>query len=346
MKPHPSLAVFAAALMVAACGLFAGHAAYAQGGFVGLAPPEAMDTLSGSSVGATGAGMQALDRARDVTGTAPPGQPGFAPPPPGQPGFAPPPSAFDQTLNQAGGALDPLLNEFQARITVIAGTRVFDALTGELLDDAAELQVPESEKANYFDDGTHGDIEPNDGKFTRVDEEHAHLSQGNQRIKEELVQALISANDMNPLEFFGYTIMSTERLDTASSNRAWKIVPNPDGPGGMLVEVPIDKPLKVPRYREEEARKDTRVKDDWADRFLQNYRVNKDSLASDFYPMYIPRPPAPPRVRPPAQWIPFMATVPPEQANQIRTGAPPNAQPMGIDEYAAGGAGHGYYGEQ
>jgi hypothetical protein len=308
-----------------------------------MAVTEGMNTLNQGAVGGGGAGVEALNRAQgvaagDPSAGAPPDL--SAPPAPGQP------IDFGALATGAAGNV-PGLDQLLPRITVISGTRVFDAITGELLDDAVERLVPENQKENYFDDGTNGDVEPNDGKYTRVSEDRGYISQSNQRIKEELIQALISANDMNPLQFYGYTLMSTERIDNASRERAWKLVPNPDGPGNMLEEVPIDRPLVVPNYRDKEREKDGRVKDDWADRFLQDYRRNKDSLTSEFYSIYIPTPPVPPGARPPSGWVPFAATVPPEVLNSPRFQFPDrpgvNTQPTDLDEYAARGAGNTYY---
>jgi hypothetical protein len=298
-----------------------------------------MDTLNQAPVG-SGAGNLALDRARGVAGgqPAPPAPGGQPTPAPGFPGSAP------GAPGLPGGLQIPQM--LVPKITVIGGTRVFDVIPPyELLDDATERQVAESEKDNYFDDGTHGDIEANDGKYTSVKESRdAYLSQSNQRIKEQLIQALIVADAMNPLQFYGYTLMSTERMEAASRNRAWKLVPNPNGPGSLLKETLIDKPVVVPKYREKEAEKDVRVKDDWSNRFLQEYRKDKDSLSSQFYALYIPMPPVPPKVAPPGNWHPYAATTSAEALNRPSPATPRGrGQPMGIDEYAAGGASHGYY---
>jgi hypothetical protein len=46
---------------------------------------------------------------------------------------------------------------------------------------------------------------------------------------------------------------------------------------------------------------------EWAIGFLNEYRINKGEINSDFYPIHIPAPPVPPAVAPPtdADWHPF-----------------------------------------
>lgn len=286
-------------------GLLSGCALLAIGFGVGVSRANAQDlagtmagvkgenALNSGPVGGGGAATLALERARGVAG--------------GNPAAGGPAAAFGGAPAPVPAAAPaiPLTGPIPPRVSVLSGTRVFDAVTGVLLDDPQEHLVPETQKSQYYDDGTHGDVQANDGKFTRFTESHDYLAQSNQRVKEELVQALIAANNMTPLKFYGYSLMSTSRSDAASRNRAWKLVPDPDGIGASLQEVPIDKPLQVPNYRATEAEKDKKVKDDWSDRFLQEFRKNKDSLASEFYPMYIPQPPLPPPVAAPAAWRPF-----------------------------------------
>jgi hypothetical protein len=261
------------------------------------------DNLNSQQVGPNPAGY--IGRAQDAAGQAQGGfgaPGGLAPPGVGAPGFP-----GQQQFGGAAQGVNRVVAKI-AKIQVITGTRVFDPVTGELLDDAQEEQVPATDKNQYFDDGTHGDVEANDGKYTKIDERKDTLSQSNQRIKERLVQALLTAEGLNPLEFYGFSLMSTERTEEVSRGRAWSIVKDPKGgPGFVMAEVPIAEPQAVPKYRKWQAEKDQKVKEDWAKRFLQEYRVNKDSLTSDFYGMYVPQPPPLPAVDAPdaSVWQPF-----------------------------------------
>ena len=247
------------------------------------------NTLNQQSVGPIGGNP--LGAARAVAGQQAPyasAQPG-APFPgaiPGAPGFAP-------------------IEE--PKITVITGTRVFDAVSGFLLDDAQMKRVPATEQGNYYDDGTHGDLEPEDGIFTFVEDRNDVIGQSNQRVKEQLVRALQLADEYTPQQFFGLRLLTLQRTVAAPRTRAWAMTRDPNGVGHMLEEREVEQPVTVPNYRDKQMEKDSRIKNDWAFRFLQEYRVNKDSLTSDFYSMYVPQPPPLPAVAPPpgVQWRPF-----------------------------------------
>jgi hypothetical protein len=307
----------------------------------------AQDTLNGGSTGAPAAGMLALQRAKAVAGSGTPsagagarrgpgaaggsqaqvpapgamptgqqqgqGQPGQGPGQPGLPGL---PGMLGNMLGGGTASLLPAssLSPTGPRITVLAGTRVLDAIMPHaLIDDATERQVPQSMQNQYYDDGPqggHGDLEANDGKFTNVTTSMDYISQSNQRIKEQLIQALVSANALNTIDFFGLAVMSADRTGAVSRDRAWKMVASPNGIGSVLREVMIDRPLDVPNNRERTTYKDKLVGAQWADRFMQEFRKNKDDLHSEFYAVYVPMPPTPPSVAPPVGWAPFLATTP------------------------------------
>lgn len=271
------------------------------------------DNLNGGSTGGASSGVAglALQRARQAAGTAGGyntnmqgamngAQGGM------QPGGMMPPGApmasgitAQQAAAFAAAAAAP-------KITVITGTRIFDVVTGELIDDVIRKKRPETEKAEYFDDGTHGDLTPGDEVYTRVDgEKREALSASNQKVKEQLVSALRVAEAYTPVEFYGFSLMSTDRQEPVPRNEAWKVVKDPKGIGYQLSEVPVDTPLQVPKFRDKLKEKDHTVKSDWSLRFLNDYRKKKDDLSSEFYPVYIPTPPQPPTSVPPVGWIPF-----------------------------------------
>lgn len=272
---------------------------HAQGLAELTATTEGMNALNEQSP-STGAGYIALDRARALGGEGQ-GEANAATPAPAQ---APRPAARAAAADSFDAFGD---EEDVPKVTVITGTRVFDAITGELIDDAVMKDLPETERDNFFDDGTHGDLLAADGIYTSVDSRSDVINQSNQRVKEHLIMALISADDLNPLEFYGFNIMSIERNQTVDRQRAWKLVPDPAGVGYILDEVETGQPVSVPKYREWVTEKDRKVKNDWSYRFLQEYRLNKDSLESEFYALYIPLPPQTPSVEPPplGMWEPF-----------------------------------------
>lgn len=273
---------------------------------------EGMNTLNSGSTGSN-VGNLALDRARNVSGgstnpqVAPPnmnGGPGQMPRPGAGPAapMTPPPLTAADLARFAQTSTGP-------KITVISGVRVFDAVTGELIDDAIRRKVPESEKDKFFDDGTHGDLQPNDEVYTNVDERQNRkdvIGAANQRVKERLIQSLQVANSYNPVKFYGYTLMSTDRQEPLPRHEAWQIVPDPQGgPGFTLAEQKVKQPITVPKYRDAQKDKDHIVKDNWSRNFLQEYRKKPDDLTSEFFSVYIPQPPVPPAVAPPLNWSPF-----------------------------------------
>ncbi len=187
----------------------------------------------------------------------------------------------------------------EPKITVISGTRVFDAITGQLLDDAVQRQVPQSQAENY---------EMVDGQYLLVSTRNDVIGQSNQRIKERLVRALTTADQFTPLEFFGVPIATTQQSQAQPRNRAWTFRRDQNGgPGMVLTERPVEDPLVLPHYRAKQKEKDERIRNDWALRFLQDFRTEKDSLASQFYSLHVPQPPLPPAVEPLplAVWQPF-----------------------------------------
>lgn len=284
-----------------------------------MAGTEGMNTLNGGGGGvsaSSGVGAIGLDRARNAVGQANANGAQFnqynqatgggMPMNPNDPNAMGAPGA-PQGLNpqQANGLAQRAM---APKITVIAGIRVFDAVTGELVDDAIRRKVPETDKdkGGYYDDGTHGDMTPNDGIYTRIDgEKRDAIGASNQKVKEQLIQALRVAEGYSPVEFYGFSLMSTDRTDPVPRNETWKVVKDPRGLGYMLKEEPSATPISVPKYRDKLKEKDKIVKEDWAYRFLQEYRKKKDDLASDFFPVYIPQPPQPPSTMPPASWMPF-----------------------------------------
>lgn len=267
-----------------------------------LGGAEGMNTLNSGGAGPGGAGNLALDRARNLNQGGMPGTPGT----PGTPGgFG---SINAEDFQSAAQEVVQFV-KFLFPLKVITGTRVRDAITGELLDDAREKFVRDEDRENYFDDGTHGDITADDGQYTRVDERSDVIGQSHQRVKEQLVKALSVAENYDPLEFYGFTIMSTDRLESEPRNRVWKMRADPDGrPGMVMVEEPTDTPVVVPKYRDWQHKKDIDViRSGWMKDFLADFRKNPDNMASEFHPVYVPLPPPVPGIKPPveAAWAPF-----------------------------------------
>lgn len=195
------------------------------------------------------------------------------------------------------------------KVRALVGERVYDALTGELLDDARFVMIEETETEEYYDDGTHGDLTPEDGVYARVTIRSDAVGPENQRIKERLIQAIYETNRLDPVEFYGYTVMAQDHRIRPRRSRQWKVVRGTSGAGLRLTELAVDRPVQISNYWDELVKKDERIggEDGWAENFLSDYRINKSDIRSDFHSVYIPHPPTMPTVPPPGDddWTPF-----------------------------------------
>lgn len=222
-------------------------------------------------------------------------------------------------IREGGGAVPTALQGavqqiVKKKITVIAGNRVTDAVTGELLDDAREIRVDEEQKSEYFDDGTHGDLVAGDGQYTRVAEIKGVLGPNNQRLKEQLVQAVYEISRLEAQEFYGHTLLAADNSTRPERNARWALVEAPEGRAGFrLSESATDKPAELASYWDEELSRDEKIAgpNGWARTFLDEYRITKGELDSEFYEVYVPEPPGIPKLPPPSVdgWSPFSLTI-------------------------------------
>ena len=216
-----------------------------------------------------------------------------------------------------GEVVDDVLDAIvEPTFKAYVGRRVRDAVTKELLDDPQLIWIPESETVDFFDDGNimvSGDLIEGDEEFAKVEFVADVVGQTTQRIKERTIQALNQADMLDPVEFYGFTLMSTDAMSRPARKSRWQIIDDPDGGIGFrLAELPTEKEVDVPKYRDWLEKKDTRLTN-WATEFLSEYRVDSEDLTSEFYPLYIPQPPPPPftsrgrRIKPPTEagWQPF-----------------------------------------
>jgi len=196
------------------------------------------------------------------------------------------------------------------RYKAISGTRIYDAVTGELLDDARMVVIGEDEKANYYDDGRTGnDQVAGDEVFTNVEiSDNVFISPVMQRVKESLIQALYEADRLDPVMFRGESIMALDDRQKSDRSVRWRMQRASKGVGRVLVQVPTERPVDVPNYYVEEENKDKKIggESGWAKVFLDQYRLEAGNLQSEFYKVHIPLPPPRPSMEPPASdWSAF-----------------------------------------
>jgi len=278
-------------LTAALCAM--GGFAFAQGGGF-LAPPDALDTLSG---GSTSGGLdpnRLLGSARDAAfnssapgGTprdpfSPPGNdgatPGFTPPPTGfsppSPGFTPPPSGFSGPPSgfSPGAPGAPGAAGLPRTTTAIGGFRIISAISGDVLSDARSAKVISTD--GYFDDGQNGgDAVAGDGVFSAIITDDNYISAGEFLIKTRSIKGLSVLEDFTPQEFLNVRVATTEPVSS------------------------------LPKLTNLEAERDDKL-EQFADRFLRDFRVNPDDPASELIPVFIPFPPKAPNFPLPVEFSP------------------------------------------
>ncbi|MCX7020064.1 MAG: hypothetical protein WCK47_06170 [bacterium] len=198
-------------------------------------------------------------------GASPMGYPGA--PMGGMPGLGPGMGMMNQQPGMQGqtGMATPIP---VPTIQVLVGKRVYDAVTGAIIEDAMQLTVPESDKDKYYDDGSRdngvagdnirGNVETIRGKY---------ISPETNAIKNRMITVVRKADVISPLHFSGYYVVSA-------------------GAGRDKPDVPTW--LELEKERDEFAR-------DWNNKFLANYRADKNDPRSEFFQIYVPEPPQIPK---------------------------------------------------
>jgi len=155
------------------------------------------------------------------------------------------------------------------KILVLTGERVRCHVMGTLLEDIHYEYRPESEKGEFYDDGTHGDLQAGDNIWTNYTERNDVLSPEANYLKKIYLRMMELCEDMNPLEFF-------------------------------RIPVATDEPLSpLPQLTDKERDRDETFLRQWHQQFLALYRQDPDDPMSDFYPIFVPSPPQPPSDVPP-----------------------------------------------
>jgi len=175
------------------------------------------------------------------------------------PGMVPPPGPM--TAMVPAPALAAPVPPPVKRILVLTGERVTCHVMRTLLEDIHYEYRPESEKGEYYDDGTHGDLQPNDNIYTNYSERNDVLSAEANRFKLLYMRMLELCEQTNPIEFFRIPVATEEPLST------------------------------LPRLSDEERDRDETFLRQWHSQFLKMYRQDDEDPASDFYPIFVPSPP-------------------------------------------------------
>lgn len=161
-------------------------------------------------------------------------------------------------------------------IRVLIGQRVYDAVTGALLEDAKTIPRPVTEQELYPDDGVHDNGIAGDGIRGNVNTvRDVYIGAETNGLKNRLIRVVREAEKMTPMQFFRQHVSTTEPYK-----------PNPAMPDALEIERQRDELLK-----------------DWNNKFLADYRKDKDNPQSEFYELYVPEPPMPPGFPAPGGYV-------------------------------------------
>lgn len=174
-------------------------------------------------------------------------------------------------------------------IKVLVGEKVYCSVCGTLLEDAVQLAVPQSDADKYFDDGVHDNGIAGDGIRGNVKTvRDQYVGPECNVIKDRLINAVRRAEDYDPMHFFRYHVMT---LDPVTGGR------------------------RMPAQLDKEQQRDEMLLD-WNNKFLADFRTKKDDPRSEFFQLYVPKPPQPPRYPVPPGYVS------PQKLRQGNAGAP------------------------
>lgn len=281
-------------------GGFAGQPGGAFPGMPGGAPGGNFSDPTGEFAGMTPGGGFA-----GQPGGAFPGQPGGAFP--GMPGGAP--GGFPGQPGQPQQQQQPML-QMPELATVIYGERVVCRATGQMLDDARELDVVAEFLNQYYDDGRSGlDARADDNIFTNATFRNDVISPEAHLLKTRMIRALEIAESYSPTEFYIIPVASNDLRS--------------DFPRVLDLEQERDGKLRV-----------------WAERFLDDYRFDSGAVGEaswEFVPTFLPPPPRTPDLDLPVDFFP------PSKAEELENeqDAQQNNAPGGRDGFPGAGGGFG-----
>jgi len=171
---------------------------------------------------------------------------------------------------------------------VLTGRRVYDAVSGGLLEDAIEIAVRQSDADAYPDDGIHDNGIASDNIRGNVQtSEKDYIGQFSNLVKEHLIHAVRNAENIDPMIYYGYHVAKIgPKLEGAKRYG----LPLPGEQEAALVKNPVK---DIPNVLELEDSRDELVRQ-WNHEFLADYRVTPEDPQSPYYPVFIPAPPLTP----------------------------------------------------
>lgn len=191
-------------------------------------------------------------------------------------------------------------------IKALVGRRIYCAVCGKLLEDAVTIRVPAADRDKYRDDGVSDNGIAHDGVPGNVlVVRDQYIGPECRATKDRLVNAIRSAEKLRLIDYCG---RDTVALDSTADGTAM--------PALLAKESQRDEMLRA-----------------WNDKFLANYRDDKNDPRSAYYAVHVPNPPALPRYPAPASYIsPQQKSAAAAKSNSsvVALGAAPVRMPAGV----------------
>ncbi len=233
-----------------------------------------------------------------VPGVGNPGA-GFNPAQPGgntMPGMDPGMGMGDPALSGIGGQPNvggqPAAVAAPAAINtaeVLVGRRVYDAVSGGLLEDAVRISVRAEDLETFPDDGVTDNGIAGDGIHGNVNTfRNDFIGQFSNTMKNYLIHAVSNAEQIDPLVYYGFHVAKIDPAQVEGLKRYG--LPLPGDQEIMAVpnvESDFASVIKLEHDRDELVRQ-------WNYEFLANYRVVANDPQSEYYAVFIPSPPLTP----------------------------------------------------
>lgn len=268
---------------------------------------------AGYTQGYYGESMAALDMSDTLNNQM--GGPGMGGPPPvpgqvggvGNPaaGFAPGQMGGNTAPGMDAGVMDPTMMGMQGQAggytaaaptpipteEVLTGRRVYDAVSGGLLEDAIEISVRQSDADVYADDGVNDNGIAGDGIRGNVNTSRDEFIGAFSNImKKYLIHAVNNAEQIDPLIYYGYYVAKIDPRPVEGLKRYGLPLPGEeDELDTAIVHVEPDFPsiIDLEHDRDELVRR-------WNYEFLAEYRVEPNDPQSEYFPVFVPSPPLTP----------------------------------------------------
>lgn len=172
---------------------------------------------------------------------------------------------------------------------VLVGRRVFDAVSGALLEDAVKISVRASDLEAFADDGISDNGIAGDGIRGNVNtSRNEFIGQFSNTMKNILINAVSNAEQIDPMVYYGYHIAKVDPTPVEGMKRYGLALPGEqDALDVLAVEPDFASIIDLEQARDELVRQ-------WKYEFLANYRVVASDPQSEYFPVFIPSPPLTP----------------------------------------------------